>query len=103
MTHFFFLSQNKTVNPSMYKTLDHPGYWGVHAIGEVWAEMLWVVAQKLIDRHGYTDNLFPPPLPEEQGNEEDDGKSFYRPRVRDPVTHRLGPHVPRYGNPLVIQ
>ncbi|KIJ18013.1 hypothetical protein PAXINDRAFT_9099 [Paxillus involutus ATCC 200175] len=26
-----------TVNPSTYKTLDKPGYWGVHAIGEVWA------------------------------------------------------------------
>jgi extracellular elastinolytic metalloproteinase len=85
----------------MYKTLDTPGYWGVHAIGEVWAEMLWVVAQKLIDRHGYVADLFPPPVVEEEG--EDDGTSFYRPRVRDPITRRLGPQVPRHGNSLVMQ
>ena len=41
-------------------TLDKPGYWGVHAIGEVWAQFLWVVLQKLIKKHGYSDDLFPP-------------------------------------------
>ncbi|TFY78186.1 hypothetical protein EWM64_g5823 [Hericium alpestre] len=53
-------SLNNTVNPSTYKTLDKPGYWGVHAIGEVWAQMLWVVSQRLIEKHGFTDSLFPP-------------------------------------------
>lgn len=32
-------STNTTINPSTYKTLDKGGYWGVHAIGEVWAEV----------------------------------------------------------------
>ncbi|OCH84850.1 hypothetical protein OBBRIDRAFT_807952 [Obba rivulosa] len=53
-------SLNETVNPSTYKTLDKPGYWGVHAIGEVWAEMLWTVSQRLIAKHGFVDSLFPP-------------------------------------------
>ncbi|KAJ7701309.1 putative metalloprotease, partial [Mycena olivaceomarginata] len=46
--------------PSTYKTLDKPGHFGVHAIGEVWAQILWVVSQGLIKKHGFTDNLFPP-------------------------------------------
>jgi len=56
----YVYSTNMTVNPSTYHTLDRPGYWGVHAIGEVWAEILWVVSQKLIKKHGYSDTLFPP-------------------------------------------
>ncbi|TFY67498.1 hypothetical protein EVJ58_g1586 [Rhodofomes roseus] len=30
----YVYSLNETINPSTYKTLDKPGYWGVHAIGE---------------------------------------------------------------------
>ncbi|KAH6901491.1 extracellular elastinolytic metallo proteinase [Coprinopsis sp. MPI-PUGE-AT-0042] len=53
-----------------------PGYWGVHAIGEVWAEMLWVVSQRLIEKHGYSDDL----------------------------TREAGkPLVPKHGNSLSIQ
>ncbi|KAG5219773.1 Fungalysin/Thermolysin Extracellular metalloproteinase [Salix suchowensis] len=44
--------QERDRQPSTYKTLDKPGYWGVHAIGEVWAEILWVVSNGLIDVHG---------------------------------------------------
>jgi extracellular elastinolytic metalloproteinase len=65
----------------------------VHAIGEVWAEMLWVVSQKLIKKHGYSDDLFPPaPL--------DDGSvpfgDFYRNDVK-------GLLVPKHGNSLMVQ
>ncbi|KAK0434554.1 Fungalysin metallopeptidase-domain-containing protein [Desarmillaria tabescens] len=52
-------SLNDTINPSTYQTLDKPGYWGVHAIGEVWAQILWVVEQRLIAVHGFSDDLFP--------------------------------------------
>lgn len=38
----FKYSTNLTINTDTYKVLDKPGYWGVHAIGEVWAEMLFV-------------------------------------------------------------
>jgi extracellular elastinolytic metalloproteinase len=51
------------VNPSTYKIMDKPGYWGVHAKGEVWAEMLYEVAWDLIDKHGFTPSLFPPATP----------------------------------------
>lgn len=53
-------SQDEDVDPSTYKTLDKPGYWGVHGIGKVWAEILWVVSQGLIEKHGFSDTLFPP-------------------------------------------
>ncbi|KAF8835987.1 neutral protease I, partial [Paxillus ammoniavirescens] len=56
--HNYIYSLNTTVNPSTYKTLHKPGYWGVHAIREVWAEMLWTFnlltgqANHLIPKHG---------------------------------------------------
>ncbi|QRW10241.1 extracellular metalloproteinase MEP [Ceratobasidium sp. AG-Ba] len=90
----YVYSTNMTVNPSTYKTLDKPGYWGVHAIGEVWAEILWVVSQKFIEKHGYSETLFPPqPL--------EDGTipigDFYRPQVMGK------PLVPKHGNTLFTQ
>jgi len=55
--------RNKTINPSTYKTLDKPQYDEVHAIGEVWAKMLLIVAQRLIAKHGFVKSLFlPAPL-----------------------------------------
>lgn len=38
----FRYSTNMTVNTDTYSSLDKPGYFGVHAVGEVWAEMLFV-------------------------------------------------------------
>jgi hypothetical protein len=57
----YVYSLDTTVNPSTYKTLDKPGYWGVHAIGEVWAEMLWVVQQRLIGTYGFSETPSPDP------------------------------------------
>ncbi|KAJ3492174.1 hypothetical protein NLJ89_g11271 [Agrocybe chaxingu] len=85
--------QDETVNPSTYKTLDKPGYWGVHAIGEVWAEILWVVSQKLIEKHGYSEDLFPP-APLEDGTIP--AGDFYR-------DTKTGPLVPKHGNSLIVQ
>ncbi|EJF60844.1 hypothetical protein DICSQDRAFT_106906 [Dichomitus squalens LYAD-421 SS1] len=92
-------SLDETVNPSTYKTLDKPGYWGVHAIGEVWAQILWVVSNRLIAKHGFVDDLFPPkPL--------DDGTipegDFYRAREYD-AQGKPKPLVPKHGNSLVVQ
>jgi len=92
-------SLNETINPSTYKTLDKPGYWGVHAIGEVWAEILWVVAQRLIVKHGFIESLFPPtPL--------EDGTiplgDFYR-EPETPSTDGPKPLVPKHGNSLIVQ
>jgi len=95
----YIYSTNETVNPSTYKTLDKPGYWGVHAIGEVWAEILWVVSQKLINKHGFSDSLFPPQPLEDGTIPEGD---FYRPRE---YTSSGKPKalVPKHGNSLIVQ
>ncbi|KZT35894.1 hypothetical protein SISSUDRAFT_1050685 [Sistotremastrum suecicum HHB10207 ss-3] len=92
-------STSLDVNPSTYKTLDRPGYFGVHAIGEVWAEILWVVSKKLIAVHNSSDTLFPPkPL--------DDGtipsEDFYLPPSYD-NKGRAEPLVPIHGNSLIVQ
>lgn len=88
--------QNMTTNPSTYKTLDGPGYWGVHAIGEVWAEILWVVEQRLIKVHGFSETLFPPePLANGTVSEPND---FYR-----PIEEGKTALVPKHGNTLMVQ
>ncbi|OCH85090.1 hypothetical protein OBBRIDRAFT_763453, partial [Obba rivulosa] len=92
-------SLNETVNPSTYKTLDKPGYWGVHAIGEVWAEILWVVSQRLIAKHGFVDSLFPPP-PLVNGTVP--AGEFYRPQEFT-AEGAAKPLVPRHGNSLGVQ
>jgi len=95
----YIYSMNETINPSTYKTLDKPGYWGVHAIGEVWAEILWVVSQRLISKHGYVDTLFPP-APLENGTVPEG--DFYRP-AEYTATGQRKPLVPKHGNSLMIQ
>jgi extracellular elastinolytic metalloproteinase len=95
----YVYSLNETVNPSTYQTLDRPGYWGVHAIGEVWAEMLWVVSQRLIAKHGYSDTLFPPaPL----ANGTVPAGDFYRSATTD-AFGKPAPLVPKHGNTLAVQ
>ncbi|KAI0262120.1 Fungalysin metallopeptidase-domain-containing protein [Gloeopeniophorella convolvens] len=92
-------SLNDTVNPSSYKTLDKPGYWGVHAIGEVWAQILWVVSQRLIAKHGFIESLFPP-VPLENGTVPTG--DFYRPQEFTP-SGAPKPLVPKHGNSLIVQ
>ena len=65
----------------------------MHAIGEVWAEILWVVLQKLIAKHGYSVDLFPP-APVEDGSVP--YGDFYRTDVK-------GLLVPKHGNSLMVQ
>jgi extracellular elastinolytic metalloproteinase len=103
----FVYSTNETVNPSTYKTLDGPGYWGVHAIGEVWAQILWVVQQRLIKVHGFSDTLFPPAA-DKDGNVPDG--DFYRPAENITFTTSTGekiskpaPRIPKHGNTLAVQ
>ncbi|PIA12742.1 hypothetical protein COEREDRAFT_94941 [Coemansia reversa NRRL 1564] len=51
-------STNMRTNPSTYKYLDRSDYQEVHAIGEVWAEMLYEVMWALIDKNGFSEDLF---------------------------------------------
>ncbi|KAH9849143.1 Fungalysin metallopeptidase-domain-containing protein [Lenzites betulinus] len=92
-------SLNETINPSTYETLNKPGYWGVHAIGEVWAEILWVVSQKLIEKHGFVDDLFPPKPLEDGTIPEGD---FYR-KAEYTASGAKKPLVPKHGNSLIVQ
>ncbi|CDO68520.1 hypothetical protein BN946_scf184998.g17 [Trametes cinnabarina] len=92
-------SLNQTINPSTYATLDKPGYWGVHAIGEVWAQILWVVSQKLIEKHGFTEDLFPPKPLEDGTIPEGD---FYR-KAEYTSDGKRKPLVPKHGNSLMVQ
>lgn len=88
----FKYSTNNETNPSTYKTLDKPGYWGVHAIGEVWAEILFVMSQRLVEKHGFSDTLFPP---------EDTSKpNDYYINV---ATEAKMPLIPKHGNTLALQ
>ncbi|KAH7886682.1 Fungalysin metallopeptidase-domain-containing protein [Phlebopus sp. FC_14] len=93
-------SISTSVNPSTYKTLDKPGYWGVHAIGEVWAEMLFIVLQRFIDKHGFSETLFPP-VPNEDGSLPPN--DFYREQTFNLQTGKPNPLVPKHGNTLLLQ
>ncbi|KAI8817568.1 Fungalysin metallopeptidase-domain-containing protein [Fimicolochytrium jonesii] len=54
----YLYSTNMTTNPSTYAYIDKPGYWGVHAKGEVWAEILYEVYWNLVDEHGFDPDWF---------------------------------------------
>jgi len=88
----YIYSTNMTTNPSVYKTLDGPGYWGVHAIGEVWAQILFVVLQQIVAKHGFSETLFPPQPPYTYPND------FYY----EPLTPGGAP-IPKHGNTLMVQ
>lgn len=90
---YYRYSRNMTENPSTYKYLDKPGYWGVHAIGEVWAAILFELAGNLIDVHGFHPGLFPPPL------NSTDADGFYSTEI----LHKTGKRVPAHGNTLAMQ
>ncbi|KAF8833576.1 hypothetical protein BDN67DRAFT_705628 [Paxillus ammoniavirescens] len=88
------------INPSTYQTLDKPGYWGVHAIGEVWAEMLWVVQQRLIGTCGFSETILPP-TPNADGSLQHN--DFYRPQTFNPLSGPANHLVPKHGNTLLMQ
>ncbi|KIJ05943.1 hypothetical protein PAXINDRAFT_20833, partial [Paxillus involutus ATCC 200175] len=95
----YIYSLDTTVNLT-YKTLDMPGYWGVHAIGEIWAEMLWVVQQRLIATYSFSDTLLPL-TPNADGSLPPN--DFYRPQTFNPLTGQANPLVPEYGNTSSMQ
>ncbi|KAF8940302.1 Fungalysin/Thermolysin Extracellular metalloproteinase 5 [Dissophora ornata] len=54
----FPYSTSLTTNPETFKVMDGPAYWGVHAKGEVWAEMLFEVYQNLHLRLPFTEEWY---------------------------------------------
>lgn len=74
------------------------GYWGVHAIGEVWAEFLFVLSQRLVEKYGFGPTLFPPTDTSKHND--------YYTRTSEESVDAAGrplPLVPKYGNALAIQ
>ncbi|GJJ71188.1 extracellular elastinolytic metalloproteinase [Entomortierella parvispora] len=51
-------STSLETNPSTFKIMDGPQYWGVHAKGEVWAEMLYEVYRNLNLRLPFTEDWY---------------------------------------------
>lgn len=49
-------STSLETNPETYAVMDNPGYWGVHAKGEVWAGILYEVYWNLVDKLGFTSD-----------------------------------------------
>lgn len=86
------------VNPSTYKILDKSGYFGVHAIGEVWAEFLFTLSQRMVEKHGFGETLFPPEDPSKPND-------YYTKTTSESVDFRGRPMplVPKYGNALTMQ
>jgi extracellular elastinolytic metalloproteinase len=60
----FIYSTDMKTNPSTYGFLRKPQYWEVHAIGEVWAVILYEVVWNLIEKHGFDSDWYDltPPL-----------------------------------------
>ena len=95
-------STNMTVNPETYSYLDHAGYWGVHAIGEVWATILNEVEEKLVAKHGFTNSLFPPGV---EAPKEEQDVFFLTTEELGSFAHKKTSQrrVPRHGNSLLVQ
>ncbi|KAI8616062.1 Fungalysin metallopeptidase-domain-containing protein [Chytriomyces sp. MP71] len=55
-----YSTKNET-NPSVYSYVQKPAYWGVHAKGEVWAEILYEVYWNIVDAHGFNEDWFDSP------------------------------------------
>ncbi|BGP12654.1 hypothetical protein JCM10213_008791 [Rhodosporidiobolus nylandii] len=90
---YYRYSRDMDENPSTYKFLDKSGYWGVHAIGEVWAEFLFELEENLIDEHGFHPTLFPPAV---NGTDE---TGYYS----EEHYAKTGKRVPKHGNTLAVQ
>lgn len=90
-------STNMTHNPSTFKFLDRPAYFGVHAIGEVWATYLFEVAENLIGKHGWHSTLFPPLPSTDDFDNSVEEKAFYN------ISSITGKRHPAHGNTLAVQ
>ncbi|KAI8368680.1 Fungalysin metallopeptidase-domain-containing protein [Choanephora cucurbitarum] len=85
-------STSNSTNPSTYRIMDRFDYWGVHAKGEVWAEMLYEVYWNLVDRLGFTPEWFPP-TPSDP----------YKVAMDEEELEKVREHVTSYGNTLAMQ
>ncbi|KAG1146518.1 hypothetical protein G6F37_003504 [Rhizopus arrhizus] len=85
-------STSTKTNPSTYKIMDRFDYWGVHAKGEVWAEMLYEVYWNLVDRLGFTPDWFPP-VP----------NNTFKSAMNQDELQKVRDHITSHGNTLAVQ
>ncbi|KAI8974993.1 Fungalysin metallopeptidase-domain-containing protein [Pilobolus umbonatus] len=85
-------STSLKTNPSTYRIMDKFDYWGVHAKGEVWAEMLYEVYWSLVDELGFTPEWLPP-VP----------KDTRKKRMSTEDLEKVKDHIVSYGNTLAVQ
>ncbi|CEP09408.1 hypothetical protein [Parasitella parasitica] len=85
-------STSNSTNPSTYRIMDRFDYWGVHAKGEVWAEMLYEVYWNLVDRLGFTEQWLPP-TPADP----------YKIAMDDDDLDKVRTHITSHGNTLAVQ
>lgn len=71
--------------------------FGVHAIGEVWAQFLFVMTENLIAKHGFSNTLFPPTNVTESNDYYVDAAEV------DAQGQLKKPLVPKHGNTLAVQ
>ncbi|OZJ02560.1 hypothetical protein BZG36_04337 [Bifiguratus adelaidae] len=89
-------STDMKTNPETYESMNKPGYWGVHAKGAVWAQMLFEVYWNLVDGIGFTEEWFPP-FDDDMVMTEGDNKD------KKPKTKPSIKHITSYGNTLALQ
>lgn len=54
----FPYSTNMDTNPTTYSYISKPEYSGVHAKGEVWAEILYEVYWNIVDKKGFEPDWY---------------------------------------------
>lgn len=97
-------SRNISISPETYETLNKPGYWAVHAAGEVWATIILDVVEHAKTDYGFSHTLFPPAT---TASEEEKEKFYLSseevaklPNAQKRASRRP---IPRHGNTLITQ
>ncbi|WVF69654.1 hypothetical protein IAT40_004433 [Kwoniella sp. CBS 6097] len=95
--HFKYTT-DQLLNPHTYKTLDKGNYWGVHAIGEIWAVLMFTIDQRLVEEYGFSPTLFPPEDPSKPND-------YYTKTSLESIDEfgKPIPLIPRHGNTLAAQ
>lgn len=100
----FPYSRNITLSPETYETLNKPGYWAVHAAGEVWATIVLDVVAHAKEQYGFSKTLFPPAT-----TASDEEKARFYLTEEEVASLPNGPKrkskrpIPRHGNTLLAQ
>jgi extracellular elastinolytic metalloproteinase len=96
----FFYSTKLGVNPSTYAYIRKPGYWGVHAKGEVWAAILYEVFWNLVDKNGWEPDWF-------NVNttllEVPESSNFHSGSIQGDKKKPKSPKAPKAGNKLALR